>query len=75
MQLKTTAEIKKLYRLCKKETRTYIAFVAMYGLTAKDKILVQSENTHVAFLFNGRAPILTFSRTQVRFAEHERLQS
>ena len=26
-------------------------------------------------LFNGRAPIFTFSRTQVRIAEIERLQS
>ena len=26
-------------------------------------------------LFNGRALIFTFSRTQVRIAEHERLQS
>ena len=26
-------------------------------------------------LFNGRVPILTFSRTKFRIADHERLQS
>ena len=50
----------------------------MYGLTAIDKILVAGWK-HASFLCYSmgarRTQISTFSRTQVRIAEQERLQS
>ena len=61
--------------LCKQETCTYISLAAIYGLSAINTILVAGWK-HASFLcYSTGALIFTFSGTQVRIAEHERLES
>ena len=66
---------KFVLHLCKLETCIYISLAAMYGLTTIDNILVAGWK-HASFLcYSMGALIFTFSGTQVRIAEIERLQS
>ena len=69
---KLHSDRKKIWlHLCKLETCTYISLAAIYGLNFSSRVKIRS----FPMLFNGRTLIFTFSRTQVRIAEHERLQS